>query len=155
LQQEARESSKQHALAAKKVQSRLRGRNATDADVHAPAHAQDFDKAALSLSRMGDFPLELVERALLDPGVDTVLVVAKAAGCSWTTARALLQMRDAGRDLDADGLQRCAEQYKKLNRETARKVIRLREQRIRIENEEADMPTLASKAGAENIRLAS
>lgn len=154
MQEEARELSKQHALSAKKVQSRLRGRDATDADVHAPAHAQDFDKTALSLAKMGGFPLALVERALLDSAVDMVLVLAKAAGCSWTTARALLQMRDAGRSLDSDDLQRCAEQYRKLEPETARSVVRLREQRIRLQAEQPESVT-AAQAGAAVIRLAS
>jgi hypothetical protein len=156
MQQEARELSKQHAMAAKKVRSRLRGRKVTDADVHAPAHAQDFDKTALSLSRLGEFPLDLVERALLDPGTDMVLVLAKAAGCSWTSARALLEMRDAGRDLSADDLQRYAEQYKALKPETARSVIRLREERIRMQAERPEMASIpGSEPGAGSIRLAS
>jgi hypothetical protein len=155
MRQEARALSKQHALAARKVQSRLRGREARDADVHAPAHAQDFDKAALSLAKFGDFSLDLVERALLDPGVDMVLVLAKAAGCSWTTVRALLQMRDAGRHLDADGLHRCAEQYKKLKLETARSIVRLREQRIRTHAEQPEIPSLERKGGdAAVVRMA-
>ena len=156
FQQQARELSKQHALAARKVQSRLRGRNATDADVHAPAHAQDFDRTALSFARLGDFPLAVVERALLDSGVDMVMVLAKVAGCSWTTVRALLQMRDAGRNLNADNMQRCAEQYRKLKLETARSIIRLREERIRMHSGEADVPSLVRSEGAAAIvRLAS
>ena len=156
FQQEARELSKQHALAARKVQSRLRGRDATDADVHAPAHAQDFDKTALSFARLGDFPLAVVERALLDSGVDMVMVLAKVAGCSWTTVRALLQMRDAGRNLNADNMQRCAEQYRKLKLETARSIIRLREERIRMHSGEADVPSLVRSEGtAAIVRLAS
>jgi len=156
FQQQARELSKQHALAARKVQSRLRGRDATDADVHAPAHAQDFDRTALSFARLGDFPLAVVERALLDSGVDMVMVLAKVAGCSWTTVRALLQMRDAGRNLNADNMQRCAEQYRKLKLETARSIIRLREERIRMHSGEADVPSLVRSEGAAAIvRLAS
>jgi len=156
FQQQARELSKQHALAARKVQSRLRGRDATDADVHAPAHAQDFDRTALSFARLGDFPLAVVERALLDSGVDMVMVLAKVAGCSWTTVRALLQMRDAGRNLNADNMQRCAEQYRKLKLETARSIIRLREERIRMHSGEADVPSLVRSEGtAAIVRLAS
>ena len=156
FQQQARELSKQHALAARKVQSRLRGRDATDADVHAPAHAQDFDRTALSFARLGDFPLAVVERALLDSGVDMVMVLAKVAGCSWTTVRALLQMRDAGRNLNADNMQRCAEQYRKLKLETARSIIRLREERIRMHSGEADVPSFVRSEGAAAIvRLAS
>jgi uncharacterized protein (DUF2336 family) len=136
LQEQARVLSTQHRAAARKLDSFLRNRTVTDADVHAAAHAQDFERAALSLARLGHFGIVVVERALLDHGPDMLLLLAKAAGCSWTTARALLQLREAGRHLTADDLGRCAEQYRKLKDETARNVIRLRECRLRMHTAE-------------------
>jgi hypothetical protein len=79
----------------------------------------DFEKTALLLAALGEFPLEIVERALLDHAADPVLLLAKAADCSWVTARELLELRDAERQLSAEDLRRLAEQYKKLKRETA------------------------------------
>jgi hypothetical protein len=60
-------------------------------------------------------------------------------------------MRDAGRHLTADDLQRCAEQYKKLKAETAPSIVRLREQRLRMQSEEV----AAADARAEIVQLAS
>ena len=135
LQQETRALSKEHAAAERKAQRRFRTSPVTDAHVHAPAHAQEFERVAISLARLGQFPLDLVERALLDSGEDMLLILAKAAGCSWTTARELLQMQSAGRSLGADDLRRCAEQYRKLKLETAKNILRFREERIRMRSQ--------------------
>ena len=69
------------------------------------------------------FPVDPVERALLDKGEDMILVLAKAAGCSWTTARELLLMHVAERNLQPDDLARACDRYDKLTREAARDVI--------------------------------
>jgi hypothetical protein len=74
----------------------------------------------------------LVERALVDSGEDMLLVLAKAAGCSWVTARELLQMQSAGRNLTAEDLRLSSERYRKLQPETARNILRFHEQRIKM-----------------------
>jgi uncharacterized protein (DUF2336 family) len=132
LQQEAREQSQEHADAARKAERRFRAQPVTDAHVHTPAVAQDFDKAAVSLAKLGGFPIDLVERALVDSGEDMLLVLAKAAGCSWVTARELLQMQSAGRNLTAEDLRLSSERYRKLQPETARNILRFHEQRIKM-----------------------
>lgn len=70
-----------------------------------------------------------VERALLDEGEDIVLLLAKAAGCSWTTARELLLMYVANRSLRPDDITRAFERYRKLN-ETARNIVAFYERRM-------------------------
>ena len=60
--------------------------------MHAPAHAQEFTHTAIALAKLGRFPVDLVERALIDKGEDMILILAKAAGCSWTTVKELLLM---------------------------------------------------------------
>ena len=84
----------------------------TEANVHAPAHAQEFEKTVIALAKLGRFPIGLVERALLDEGSEIVLLLAKAAGCSWVTARELLQMYAAKRSLTRDDLAQAFERYK-------------------------------------------
>lgn len=130
LQQAAREMSQQHAQASRNLQARLRQRPASDADVHAPAQANDFAKTALALSQLGGLTLDVVERALADSGTDMLLIVARAAECSWTTVRAMLCMRDAGRKLGEPELAQCSEQYRRLQPDTARALLRFREQRL-------------------------
>jgi uncharacterized protein (DUF2336 family) len=138
LQQEAREHSQEHADAARKAERRFRAQPVTDGHVHTPAAAQDFDKVAVSLAKLGGFPIDLVERALVDSGEDMLLILAKAAGCSWVTASELLQMQSADRGLTPEDLRHSSERYKKLQPETARNILRFHEQRIKTRAQELD-----------------
>jgi uncharacterized protein (DUF2336 family) len=132
MQREVREASHKHTIAVRDAKSRFNVRPITEASVHAPAHAQEFEKTVVALARLGLFPLDLVERALLDEGEDMLLLLAKAAGCSWTTARELLLMYAANRSLKPDELTRAFERYKKLSQETARNIVSFHERRMKL-----------------------
>jgi uncharacterized protein (DUF2336 family) len=129
MQREARDTSREHAVAARNASHRFNCGPVSEANVHAPAHAQEFEKTVIALAKLGHFPIDLVERALLDEGCEIVLLLAKAAGCSWVTARELLQMRAAKRSLASDDLVQAFERYKKLTRETARSIVQFHERR--------------------------
>src|SRR5215813_7549503 len=112
MQQEVRKGSHAHTAAVREAKRRFNVRPITEASVHGPAHAQDFEKTVVALARLGVFSVDLVERALLDEGEDMVLLLAKAAGCSWTTARELLVMYAANRSLKPDDITLAFERYK-------------------------------------------
>ena len=92
LQQEVRETSQRYAAALRDANRCFNAQSLTEASVHAPAHAQEFTRTAIALAKLGRFPVDVVERALIDKGEDMILILAKAAGCSWTTAKELLLM---------------------------------------------------------------
>ena len=69
---------------------------------------------------------------MIDKGEDMILVLAKAAGCSWTTVKELLLMYVAERNLQADDLARTFERYSKLTQETARQIIDYYSQRAKV-----------------------
>ena len=140
MQREVRKGSRAHAVAVREAKRRFNVRPITEASVHGPAHAQDFEKTVVALARLGVFPVDLVERALLDEGDDMLLLLAKAAGCSWTTTRELLLMFVANRNLKPDDITRAFERYKKLSQETARNIVNFYERRM----------TLRAKADAKN-----
>ena len=123
MQQEARRVSAPYATAMRDAKRRFNASPLTEANVHAAAHAQEFERTVIALAKLGRFPVDLVERALLDKGEDMVLVLARAAGCSWTTVRELLLMYAAERSLQPDDLQRSFERYNKLNDETALNIV--------------------------------
>lgn len=123
MQREVRAASEAHAAAAREAKSRFRTGGASEASVHAPARAQEFEKTVVALARLGRFPIDLVERALLDEGDDMVLLFAKAAGCSWTTARELLTMYAANRRLTPDDITRSFDRFSKLSRKTAQSIV--------------------------------
>lgn len=146
MQREAREASAEHAIAARDAKRRFRVRTITEASVHAPAHAQEFEKTVVALARLGRFSVDLVERALLDQGQDMVLLLAKAAGCTWTTARELLVMYAANRNLSADDLSRAFDRYKKLSRETAQNIVNFHERYVK-PRVQAELETDTAGAG--------
>jgi hypothetical protein len=74
----------------------------------------------------------LVERALLDEGEDMLLLLAKAAGCSWTTAREMLVMYAANRNLQPDDITVAFERYRKLSQQTARNIVTFYERRMKL-----------------------
>ena len=150
MQREVRKTSRAHALAVREAKRRFNVRPITEASVHGPAHAQDFEKTVVAMARLGVFSVDLVERALLDEGEDMVLLLAKAAGCSWTTARELLLMYVANRGLNAEDMTRSFERYKKLSQETARNIVDFYERRMSLrtkadqKNEDTPGPVAAS-----------
>jgi uncharacterized protein (DUF2336 family) len=132
MQHEVRKASDRYATAMRDAKLLFNVRPFTEANILAPAHAQEFEQTVVALSKLGRFPVDLVERALLDKGEDMVLILAKAAGCSWTTAKELLRMYVAERDLQPDDLARAFERYKKLTQETARNIINFYGHRMKL-----------------------
>ena len=123
MQQETREASTDVSVAARDAKRRFAGHQITEGNVHAPAQAQEFEKTVVALAKLGRFPIDLVERALLDEGEDMVLVLARAAGCSWITAKQLLLMCAAKRTMQPEDLSRAYERYERLSPATAQRVV--------------------------------
>ncbi|MGA8819299.1 MAG: DUF2336 domain-containing protein [Xanthobacteraceae bacterium] len=131
MQRATRGLSQQYSAAVLDAKQRSNVAPLSEASVHARARAQEFERTVVALSKLGHFRVDVVERALLDKGEDMILILAKAAGCSWTTVKELLLMYVAERNLSPDDLGRASERYQKLGETTARKVIRFYESRMR------------------------
>ncbi len=145
IQHEVRAASPEYAAAVRSAYFRFRTHPVVEANVHGPARTQEFEKAVVALSKLGNFPVDLVERALLDEHEDMILILAKAANCSWTTARELTLMRAAGRHLTPDDLANAFERYKILSEETARNIVKFYSRRMELRRRKL---ALASKAAA-------
>ncbi len=147
MQHGARAASELHSAAERKAR-RFKAHPVTEGNVHAPARAQEFEKVAIALARLGRFPVDLVERALLDEGAEMVLILARAAGCSWATAKELLQMQAAGRRLTERDLAQAHNRYTGFSVDVARSIFDFYRQRMK---DEADaqkaQAARASKAG--------
>jgi hypothetical protein len=136
--------------AARYAKHRFKAQPVTEANVHGPARAQEFEKTAVALAKLGGFSIDLVERALLDEGEGMILILAKAAGCSWSTVRELLVMYAANRQLTPDDLSRAFERYKKLSQETASNIIKFHKRRMKLlaqQNAQAAKEAERSAAG--------
>jgi hypothetical protein len=61
-------------------------------DARVAAFAQEglFAEITVALARMCEVPLALVERAMIQERLETVLIFARMIGLSWSTVRAIL-----------------------------------------------------------------
>ena len=128
----ARKASRRHGNAMRDAQQRFSGQHITEVNVHATAASQRFERTVVALARLGRFPVELVEKALLNEGADMVLILAKAAGCSWTTTKALLRMYAAKRTLPPHDLDRAFARFERLDQKAARLAVTFHERRAKL-----------------------
>jgi uncharacterized protein (DUF2336 family) len=132
LSDDAREVSIRHSKAIRDGKQRRRAHASTEVNVHAPAAAQRFDRTVEALARLGRFSYYLVERALLDQGADMVIILARAAGCSWITTKALLRMYASGRRLSERDLAEAYAKYERLSPGNARLIVNFHERRAKL-----------------------
>jgi len=126
---EIRNESWDHAKAKKKVRRLKYWKELGESKVHAAARGQDFEQAVLALSALARCPIEVAERAVLNENPGVIQIVAKAAGCTWVTVKALLLMRAANRSMAKADLDRARENYERLEIRTAQRVLEFYEGR--------------------------
>ena len=131
LQQDVRKTSQRFANALRDANRSFNAQPFTEATVHAPAHAQEFTRTVIALAKLGRFPVDLVERALIDKGEDMILILAKAAGCSWSTAKELLLMFSTSRSLSKNDIDTAYASFERLNQQTARRIVDFRARRAK------------------------
>jgi uncharacterized protein (DUF2336 family) len=92
----------------------------------APVRSEGFDKTVAALAKLGPFPADLIERVLSEQGVDMVLILAKAARCSWVTTKELLLQFTGKRSLSPDDIARASSSFDRLSPETAQRIVKFR-----------------------------
>src|ERR1700684_3585009 len=68
-----------------------------ETEIYQYARERKFEETAIALSLLCDTPIDVVERALLDPGAEIVLILGKVAGLSSNQTQAVLLLRAADR----------------------------------------------------------
>jgi uncharacterized protein (DUF2336 family) len=129
ISREVRNATPEHVEAKKAAKKRYKIRQPSEGDVHMRAHAQDFEKTVVALALFGRLPIDLVERALLDERPDMVLILARAAGCSRTTTKAILLMQAAGRGMSESDLDQALTSFDRLSEKTAKRVLEFYDRR--------------------------
>ncbi len=140
IRSEARNASPDYASAKAQVEALQRSGQLGEAQVHAFARERNFEGTAVALSILCQVPIDLVERALLDSGAETALILAKVAGLSSTTAKAILLLRAADRGLSAQDLELALTTFSRLQVETARRVLSFYEARQKRVTEPVVLP---------------
>jgi uncharacterized protein (DUF2336 family) len=89
------------------------------------AARKDFDRTAVALSLICNLPLNLVELGLVQRRFEQLLVIAKAAGFSWETAKALLLLKASAQgDVVQSELDQCFATFTRLQQKTACTALR-------------------------------
>ena len=123
IRNDARNASPDFAAAQAAVERQHRIRRIGEAEIYQYARERKFEETAIALSLLCDTPIDVVERALLDPGAEIALILAKVAGLSSTTTKAILLLRAADRGMSANDLEQALASFNRLQPDTARRVL--------------------------------
>jgi len=123
IRSEVRNASPAFAAAEAAVERQNRTRRIGEADIYQYARDRKFEESAIALSIMSDTPIDVVERALLDPGAEIILILCKVAGLSPATTKAILLLRAAERGMSSEDLERALTSFNRLQPETAERVL--------------------------------
>ena len=123
IRDEIRNASPAFAAAEAEVARQNRIRRIGEAEIYQYARDRKFEETAIALSLLCDTPIDVVERALLDPGAEIVLILAKVAGLSSTTTKAVLLLRAADRGMSTEDLERALMSFNRLQPDTAKRVL--------------------------------
>jgi len=143
-----RNSSSDYAAAKAEVDGLYRSGRLDEAELYRFARERKFEETAVALSLMCNIPIDIVERALLDGGTEMVLILGKVGGCSWTTAKAILLMRNADRGMSAQDLDQANRTFSRLQPETAWRVLHFYHARRKGADQPAAMAEMAERAKA-------
>jgi uncharacterized protein (DUF2336 family) len=123
IRSETRDASVNYAEAKTQVEALYRIRQLNEQAIYQFARERKFEQIVIALSLLCDVEIDVVERAMLDPGAEVALILAKFANLSWTTAKAILLLQTAERGLSAQDLDQAMSNFSRLQPETARRVL--------------------------------
>ena len=123
IRSEIRNASPAFAAAEAAVERQNRIHRIGEAEIYQYAKERKFEESAIALSILADTPIDVVERALLDPGAEIILILFKVAGLSPTTTKAVLLLRASDRGMSAEDLEQSLVSFNKLQSDTAKRVL--------------------------------
>jgi uncharacterized protein (DUF2336 family) len=124
LQSKSRESSAKYSAARGQVDALRRKGDIDEAHLYEFARTGKFDETAIMLSMMCGLPIGVVERAIVHKNPEQAIVITKAVGLTWNTAKAILSIRAGAKGMAAHDLAQSLASFNKLKQETAEKAIR-------------------------------
>jgi uncharacterized protein (DUF2336 family) len=123
IRSESRNASTDYAEAKTQIETLYRNKQLSEQAIYQFARERKFEQIVIALSLLCDVEVDVVERAMLDPGAEVALILAKFANLSWTTAKTILLLQTSGRGLSAQDLDQAMSNFSRLQPETARRVL--------------------------------
>ena len=117
------ERPKEYTAARSLVHSLSASGKLNDETVRSLAENANSEEAVVAVAQLCDVPERIVEQAFIENQTETILILAKAAGLSWLTARAILKLHEKhqGSSSAIDKSSRAS--FDRLNFNTARRII--------------------------------
>ena len=88
------------------------------------ADAGKFDEANASIAALANVPLSIAESMMIETRAEGVMILAKVSGMSWSTVRAIINMRDKLSVGEPTDVAACKATYERLRPSTAQQVLR-------------------------------
>ncbi len=88
------------------------------------AQSRVYDETVAALSALTSVPVDVIDRLMTGERPDPVLILCKAAGYSWPTARDIIQARLGSRGKSATTIDAAYANFDKLSESTAKRVVR-------------------------------
>jgi uncharacterized protein (DUF2336 family) len=92
--------------------------------VAAFAEAGKFDEANAAIAALANVPVSIAENMMVETRAEGVMILAKVSGMSWSTVKAIINMRDDLSGKEPSDLQVCKATYERLRPSTAQQVLR-------------------------------
>ena len=92
--------------------------------VAAFAEAGKFDEANAAIAALAKVPVSIAENRMVETRAEGVMILAKVSGMSWSTVKAIINMRDDLSGMDRADLQTSKATYERLRPSTAQQVLR-------------------------------
>jgi uncharacterized protein (DUF2336 family) len=118
-----------YTAARARVEALHRAGKLGESEVHTFAKSGKFEETAVALARLCGLPVDAVEQALLDERPDMLLILAKAMGHCWATAKLLLLLRTGGRGASQQDLELALQSFDRLQVSTAQRAVRFYQNR--------------------------
>jgi uncharacterized protein (DUF2336 family) len=95
-----------------------------EAETRVFAQLGKFEETVVALSALCGLPIEVIEATFQGDNSDMCLVIARAAGLSWPTAKQILLLQSTAGSLSEQDLARAKDNFEKLQPATAQRVVR-------------------------------
>jgi uncharacterized protein (DUF2336 family) len=115
-----RETAIAHAL----VRSLYEDGRLDEYQVAAFAEAGKFDEANAGIAALANVSVSIAENMMMETRAEGVMILAKVAGMSWSTVKAIVNMRDDLSGMVPSDLGACKATYERLRPSTAQQVLR-------------------------------
>lgn len=123
LRSDAEKVSDHYSTARATVEAMHRAGKLNEAEVLRFATEHRLPETAAALTLLCGVENEIVERALLASSSDILVILAKLAGFSWETAKAILKLKSADRGGPEPNLEQAKASFERLQSGTARHVL--------------------------------